>query len=892
MFSFTRLRNALIFLFRRRQWETDLENEFRDHWNQEVECNLRSGMSLDEAEHAARRLIGPPSLYKEACRDAWGARFLESLHRDVHYGLRSIRKNSAFSLIAILALSLGIGASTAIYTLVRTVVFNPLPFPNAGRLVQIQTVSGKTGKAAMWALYADISDWKARSHTFESIGSYGFALLNVPGDPPAGLYGVRVTYDLFPTLGVHPVLGRNFSPQEDRPGSGQEIILSNNLWRTRFGSDPHILGRTIRLVGQRETDAYVVVGIMPSGFNFPLTIPNSVNPPTRQMAYWIPVAKEPSRTALTYLSPIGLLRPGVSLRRAQSDLSSIAAQLQQEYPDTNTGRTIHLIPLKDEILGQSKVALILLLAAIATILAIICANLTNLFLSRAFSRTRESGVRLALGASRSRLLQQWLVESLLLASLSGVAAVLIAKTVLQILLRFAPEGIPRISEARLDPPALLFLALAALFAGSILGLLPALTAARTDLQIALSSAGSRTTGQQGQIRIRDLLIVAEVSLTVVLALGAGLLIKSFSRLTSLDPGFSRDHVAMAVILLVDRKYPDLRSRANFARQLLDELKQNSGILSAGMTDATPLSGNTAELPVRIDNRSSSERGSNRPIAEVFSVSVDYLAAAGINLRRGRYLTKNDAHHAVALINQAAAEAFWRHQDPLGKRVGFENGATPSQGFSIIGIVSDTRDDDIDQPARAAIYLPMEQGVAPPQMLVAKVRSDVSNTSAAQMIHHAVTALDKNQPVFLVTSMNDLYNNSIAERRFTTFLLTSLSTLALVLAALGIYGIIAYSATQRTREIGIRAALGAQNIQIAWLVLSRSFLLSLAGTTFGLTIGLLLTHYLSALLYEVSTNDLPTITTVVILITGTSLLAGWIPSSRAVRIGPMEALRQE
>ena len=834
---FALVRNTLTSLRHRHQREADLESEFRDHWNQEVEYNRSSGMSPDEAENAARRLIGSASLYQEACRDAWGTRLVEDIVRDIHYALRSMRKNSAFSMIAIVALALGIGASTAIYTLAQTVVFAPLPFPNASRLV-------------------------------------------------------RVTYDLFTILGVQPAMGRNFRTEEDQPGRGQEIILSDNLWRTRFGSDRHILGKTIRLAGQRETDEYVVVGVMPAGFNFPLTIPNSVNPPTRQMAYWIPFATQPSRTALTSLNPVGLLRPGVSLREAQADHSSIAAQLEREFPDTNLGSRVRLIPLKDEILGQSKVALTLLLAAISAILAIICANLAHLLLSRVFSRTRESGVRLALGASRSRLVQQWLIESLMLASMGGSGAVLIAKGTLWILLRFAPQGIPRITETHLDLQALTFLILATLFTGLIVGQLPAFAAARTDVRTALSSAGIRTTTHQGSVRIRDLLIVAEVSVTVVLALGAGLLLKSFSRLASVDPGFSRDHVTMALILLVDRKYSDLDSRTAFANKLLRELKKEAGILSAGMVDATPLSGNIANLAVGIDGRPSSERGANRPTAEVFSVSSDYLTTAGIHLQRGRYLKNDDARHPVALINQSAANAFWPHQNALGKLISFETGAKQIPARAIVGIVSDTRDDNIDKPARPAIYVSMDGGIAPPQMLLARVRDDVSDSTAAQMIRHAVVTLDKNQPVFLVTSMEDLYNNSIAERRFTTFLLTSLGALALALAALGVYGGISYSATQRTREIGIRAALGAQGGQIVWLVLQRGLFLSLAGTAVGIISGLLLTRYLSALLYEVTPTDFSTLLMVVFLITGMSLLAGWVPSYRAMRIDPMRALRQE
>ena len=888
----SQLRKALDPRFRRRQREADLESEFRDHVENEVEHNLRAGMSPEEAKFAAQRLIGPISLYQEKCRDAQGSRFLENLARDLHYALRSVRKNSAFSLTAVVAMALGIGVSTAIYSLAHTVVFAPLPFPNANRLVQIRNVSSKTGQPETWMSYADMSEWKARNHTFETIAGYRFAILNLPGDPPLALYGVKVTHDLFPTLGVKPALGRNFLPQEDRPGHGQEIILSDSLWRSRFAADPHLLGKTIRLVGQRESDEYVVVGIMPGGFNFPLTIPNSVNPPTRQMAYWIPMAKQPSRAAPSYVIPVGRLRPGISLAQAQTDLASVAVQLERQFPDTNTGLTVRLAFLKDQILGRSKVAFTLLLGAIGTIFAIVCANLAHLFLARVFSRTRESGLRLALGASRFRLLQQWLAESLLLSLIGSFGALVIAKAALQILLRLAPRAVPRIAETRIDGSALAFAALTCLLGGLMVGLLPALAAAQTDVHAALSSAGTRTTTHPGRVRWRDILIVAEVSLTVVLALGAGLLVKSFSRLTSVDPGFSRDHVAMALILLVDRRYPDLPSRTAFMHKLIEELKSRSGVLSAGAVDGTPLSGNNGYSPVRIEDRSTAARGADRPAATVFSVSADYLSTMGIHLQRGRYLNRHDAQNPVAIVNSAAVEAFWPYQNALGKRIALDDGTAKPQELSVVGVVSDTRDVNIDQPARPALYLPMERGVAPPQMVVVRTRDDLPDTAAGQIIRSSVATLDKKQPVFLVTSMDDLYNNSIAERRFTTFLLTGLGALALALAALGVYAVVSYSTTQRTKEMGIRTALGAQRGQIMWLVLSRGLSLSLIGIVLGGATGLLLTRYLSSLLYEVTPDDVPTMTTVMLLIMGVSALAGLLPSYRAARIDPMQALRHD
>ncbi len=428
----------------------------------------------------------------------------------------------------------------------------------------------------------------------------------------------------------------------------------------------------------------------------------------------------------------------------------------------------------------------------------------------------------------------------------------------------------------------------------MVGNLPALAAAGTNIQAALSSASNRATAHSGRVRARDLLIVSEVSLAVVLALGASLLIKSFLRLTSVDPGFSRDHVVMALIVLVDRNYPDLPSRASFMHKLIEELKTTPGVVSAGVVDGTPLSGNISGSYVQVDGKSSAERGENRPEAEIFSASPDYPSTMGIRLLRGRYLNEHDSatHNPVAVINRAAAEAFWPNRDALGKRISFETGKGKPVERAVVGVVADTRDASIDQPLRPALYVPMEQGIGSPQMLVMRVSSGVSSRTSALAVRHAVAALDKNQPVFLVTSMEDLYNNSIAERRFPTFILTALGFFALGLAALGVYGIISYSTTQRTREIGIRSALGAKRMQIVWLVLSRGMFLSVAGIGIGLTAGLLVTRFLSSFLYKVAPNDFSTIATVVLILMSVSLLAGLLPSYRAVRVDPMNALRHE
>ncbi|MBV9763797.1 MAG: ABC transporter permease, partial [Acidobacteriaceae bacterium] len=453
---------------------------------------------------------------------------LNTLGADLRYGLRSMRKNVGFTAVAVAALGLGIGANTAIFSIARAVVLAPLPFPHADRLVEFSTISRKTGLSDTWVSYRDVFDWRQRNRSFESIGAYSFLMLNLTGgNEPVALYGSRISYDLFPTLGVQPELGRNFLSEEDRPGQAQEIILSHDLWVNRFEADPHIIGRTIRLIGRRESEQYVVVGVMAPRFNFPLNIPSSVNPPSRQMAYWVPIGLRPSREHSVDLDvmAIGLLRSGVSIQRAQGDMASVARTLERDYPDTNLGRGVEVAPLKDQILGRAKAALLLLLLAISAVVLITCVNIANLLLSRALGRTRETGIRLALGASRMRLVQQWLAESLSISILGGCVGLFIAYCGLRTLVSLAPQDIPRLGQVRLDFEVLLFTAGISIAAGLLFGNLPAWSAARTGVSAALTESGVRITADRRRVRVRDFLVVSEVSLAVLLAIGAGLLVK-------------------------------------------------------------------------------------------------------------------------------------------------------------------------------------------------------------------------------------------------------------------------------------------------------------------------------------------------------------------------------
>jgi predicted permease len=870
--------------------DDELDREIRDHLELEAEERRQDGLSDEEARFAARRAFGNVTRVKETVHESSPWAWLERLWQDAHQALRMLAKSPGFTTVAILTLALGIGANTAIFSVVEEVLLRPLPFADPGRLVHIAIVSKATGQRD-WVGYRDVEDWRERSRSFESVGAYGFALLNLVGtNQPEALYGSAVTSSVFPTLGVAPALGRNFTPEEDTPDGSQVVILSDQLWTTRFGRDPGILGKRIRLVGFSRED-FTVVGVMPPDFNFPLTIPSAVNPPSRQMAFWIPVGLDPAKQSRrsTGLMAVARLKPGVSLRQAQAEMDAVAAGLAREYPDTNTGRGVRLSRLGDHILGDAGSAMLILLCTAGAVILIACANIANLLLVRAATRARETAVRIALGAGRWRLVRQWLTESVVLSLLGGAAGVVVAWIALRVLLRLVPEDIPRVTGTRLDPGALLFTLGVSLVAGLLFGVLPAWKAAGGDLQESLKGGG-RTTGGPVRSRARSLLIVGEVSLAVVLAASAGLLIRSFARLLQVDSGFSKDRILTAIIVLPSARYPDQPSRVVFFHKLLDRVKELPGFEAAGVVNGVPLSGNLGGGDVDIEGRRSVERGDDHPYAEIVTMSPDYPRAMGIPLLQGRELSQHDAESGfqAVLVNRAAAEQFWPRQSPLGKRLNID-GSHPVWR-QVVGVVGNTRDFALDQPVIPTVYVLMEQGNTPPQFFAARTRGPATGMAAS--LRAAVTSVDKDQPVFVVTSMRELLDHSVARRRFTMTMLAVFSLLSLVLAAVGIYGVISYSVAHRSHELALRAALGARPGGLVLLVLKQGMGLTLAGLAAGLAGTLLVSRLLSSLLYEIRPHDPFTLALVCAVLGAVATLASYLPARRATRVDPIEALRQE
>jgi putative ABC transport system permease protein len=807
---------------------------------------------------------------------------METLIKDIRYGARMLVRNPSFTIVSVIALALGIGANVAIFSVVNGVLLQPLPFAEPDRLMMVRET--KIPQFPEFSVSpGNFLEWKKQNTVFERLVAFSGSSMNLIGtENPERLNGLKVTEGFFAMLGFQPQLGRDFLPEEDQPGRNNLVILSHRLWQRRFGSDPKILNQAITLSGQ----SYTVIGVMPPTFRF--------GGGEEGIDLWTPMAftaKDAQNHGGHFVAAIGKLKPGVSPDQASSEMSTIAGRLAEQFPGANTGWNVKIIPLLEYSVRTIKPALLVLLVTVAFVLLIACANVANLLLARAAGRQREIATRTALGAGRWRIIRQLLTESMLLSLAGGAVGLLLAKWGTDVLLTLVPSNLPRMSNVSIDGRALAFTATITFLTALIFGLVPALQASKPNLNETMKDAGRGSTEGGRRKLIRSTLVVLEVASALVLLVGAGLLIKSFWRLQKVDPGFNPDNALTAWVSLPTNKYAEAPRRVLFFQQLIEHVSALPGVQAAGAAHVVPMTGNDYVLSFQIDGRPPLPPGASQS-TNYYSVSANYFKAMGIPLRRGRVFTEQDTEDSppVAVINETMVQKIFPNEDPIGKRITFDDRDKNPEWFEIVGIVGDVKQYGLDQPTTMQTYEPYTQ--QPPQFMTLVVRSvnDPANLSAA--IRSEVLKLDKEQPTNYIKTLNEYFAISIAQQRFSVVLLGIFAALALVLAAVGIYGVLSYAVTQRTHEIGIRMALGAGRRDVFRLVVGRGMLLSVIGVLGGLVGAFALTRLMASLLFGVTPTDAVTFASVAAVLLGVALLACYIPARRAMKVDPLVALRYE
>lgn len=798
---------------------------------------------------------------------------METVWHDLRYGLRMLRTHPGFTAVAVLTLALGIGANTAIFSVVNAVVLRPLPFREPDRIVRMWGTFSQGNNASTSP--PDFLDFRSQNSTFEEFAAMRGGSFNLTGQSePERVIGADVTTNFFAALGVTPLLGRTFTPDEEQAGNARVAIISQGLWQRRFGGDPTIVGETLLLDGNSHT----IVGVAPNEGRMP-----------DETDVWRPLTFDSPGMKIRrfhFLRAIGRLKPGVTLEQAKADVDAIAIGLEERYPDTNATWRLRLVPLRDELLGDIRPALYVLLGAVAFVLLIACANVANLLLARAARRQKEMAIRLALGAGRLRLIGQLLTESVLLSSIGGGVGLLLAVWGTELLVKVAPGTIPRVAEIGVDNRVLGFTVLLSLVTGAVFGLVPAWQASRPDVNESLKDGGKGTVAQTRNTRTRSGLVVAEIAAALVLLVGAALLVQSFQRLQNVDPGFDPKNVLTMRVPLSDAKYAEPGRSANFLHQVLERVAALPGVQAAGTTTQLPLRGG-GDTYFKIEGRPFAS--SNEQVTALDpAISSDYLRAMGIPLISGRPFTDQETREPEkkVIINKVFADTYFPGEDPLGQRLIIDLGRPAV--CEIIGVAKNVRQFSLQGQPVPTMYLPsIEAGRG---SLV--VRTSGDPLALAGAVREAVQSLDKDQPVASVQSMEQILSGSVAQPRFRTLLLSVFAGLALILAAVGIYGVISYTVTQRTHEIGIRMALGAPAAAVVKLVVAQGIRLTVTGVLIGLGGAWALTRLMETLLFGVTSTDPLTFAAVAVLLAGVALLACYIPARRAAKVDPIIALRYE
>jgi len=796
---------------------------------------------------------------------------------DLIYAARSFRKNPGFTLIAILTLALGVGANTAIFSVVKAVLLNPIPYRDPDRLVAIAEAEPDTPQPVT-VDFTTTHDLRDRSRLFESMSLYHATSSALVGDgDPEVLNGMRVNFDFFDTLGVKMQMGRAFLPSEDRSDRRFEMILSHGLWVRRFGSDPNILGRVVHL----NESSFTVVGILPQ--DFPKLIGDT--DPQIFMPLGYDLGGPSSCRGCQHLRLIARMKPGVSATRASAELNTIMAQIEREHPTGYApGTSVKVTPLGEQLFGRVSKALWVLLTAVGLVLLIACVNVANLLLARASGRAKEIALRAALGAGRGRLIRQLLTESLLLAMAGGVAGIALGFAGARAFTRFAPAEIPRVHEVRVDLTVLLISLGASLLTGILFGLAPALRASKVDLNEAIKGMGKSI---EGRSRVRGALAAAEFALAFVLVVGAGLLAKSFIRLMNVNPGYDPHNVLTLGAYVYGSRYQTPANEIALYDSVMTTLRATPGVESAAMVSTLPLGGFDRRALHIQDRRLANE--SDAPSADIYSITPDYFRVMRIPLKRGRAFTDQDRAGAplAAMVSESCARVLWPNEEAIGKHIQLGGRDDAKPFATIVGIAGDIRQYGLDRAPNMEAYIPLAQRTDFSYQMVIRTTADPRRIE--RVVREAFAAADKTQPIYDVKPLESYLSSTLAERTFTLALIGLFGALALSLAAVGIYGVISYTVSLRTREVGIRIALGARGSDVLRMVLGQGLVLAGAGLVVGLAASLAVTRFLSSLLYEVRPTDFATSLGVALLLMLVALAASYIPARRATKVDPMVAL---
>ncbi|HLZ51528.1 MAG TPA: ABC transporter permease [Candidatus Acidoferrum sp.] len=888
----------LWWLWRKR--ERELEKEIQHHLRMAETERAERGASARDAQAGARREFGNVGLVKEVTRDTWGWRWLEDLYEDTRYGLRNLRKSLGFTVVTVLTLALGIGANTAIFSVVDAVLFRALPYRDAARLVWATNFVSSQGQNFV---FTDVyTGWRTQNQAFENIAAYSdpaeFTLTGA--GTPERLRGANVTASFLDVLGVTPQAGRDFLPEEDQPAGAKAVMLSDGVWRSNFGADPKVIGRVIAL----DDAPFTVVGVLPRDFEFLDNSPADVLVPFQLAASSFEVSNGKMMGRVMPLNIVARLRKGATIASAKSELNTIDKRVAEGLP-ANLRRLLgdmtgqghaQVFLLHDHEVSNVRPALLVLLGAVGFVLLIACANVANLQLARAAAREKEVAVRRALGAGRWRLARLFLTESTTMALSGGLAGLLLASWTIRLIHRFAPANIPHLQSAWLDVRVLVFTLVVSLATGILFGLAPVLTAFRVSLSNTLKESSPQSGAAAGTRRAQRALMVTEIALSFVLLSGAGLLVKSFHQLTAIEPGFDPHGVLTARVALPLDQYQSLDSQRAFFQQLVERLQTLPGVASAGATASIPLRENLMLSTIQIVGHPPADFGvPNVPTASINSVTPGYIAALRVRLVEGRFLDERDGANAPSsvVVNQAFVQRYFeKKEDPIGKRLIANLGPKTGgpQTLTIVGVIGNTK-----QRGLASDIMPEVTASAlewPRSWMTLVLRTSIDPVSLVSAVRKQVSDLDRNLPVFGVQTMDDMLSADVASARFNAGALAGFAGFAVLLAAVGIYGVMVYAVSQRTREMGVRLALGAKRGDILGMILNQGLRLALIGVGLGLAASFGLTRLMSKLLFGVKPSDPETFVLVTAALVAVAVVACMVPARRAMRVDPVIALRYE